>query len=68
MAGSEAAKEAAWLEKLTEDLQEEYKSPPVLFVDNLGAINLIYNHKFHKKSKHIDIWYNYIQTDMVQAQ
>ena len=55
MAGSEAAKEAAWLEKLTEDLQEEYKSPPVLFVDNLGTIDLIHDHKFHKKSKHIDI-------------
>jgi len=68
MAGSEASKEAAWLEKLTDDLKEEYKSPPILFIDNLGAIDLIYDHKFHKKSKHIDIRYNYIRTDMVQAQ
>ena len=37
------------------NLKEEYKSPPVLFINNLGAIDLIYNHKFHKKSKHIDI-------------
>ena len=60
MSGSEASKEAAWLEKLTNDLNEKYRSPPTLFIDNLGAIDLIHDHKFHKKSKHIDIRYNYI--------
>jgi len=67
MLGSKASKEAMWLEKLTDNLKEEYKSPLILFINNLGAINLIYNHKFHKKSKHINIQYNYIRTDMVQA-
>ena len=56
-----------WLEKLIDNLKEEYKSPPILFINNLGAINLIYDYKFHKKLKHINIRYNYIQTDMVQA-
>jgi len=67
MLGSETSKEAAWLEKLTDNLKEEYKSPPILFIDNLGGMDLIYNYKFYKKLKHIDIRYNYIRTDMVQA-
>ena len=44
-----------WLKKLTDNLKEEYKSPPTLFINNLGAINLIYNYKFYKKLKYIDI-------------
>jgi len=55
MLGSETSKEAAWLEKLTDNLKEEYKSPPILFINNLNAIDLIYNYKFYKKLKHIDI-------------
>jgi len=62
---SKAFKEAVWLEKLTNNLNEKYKSPPTLFINNLGAINLIYNYKFYKKSKYIDICYNYIQIDIV---
>ena len=55
MSRSKAFKEAVWLEKLTDDLKKEYKSPPTLFINNLSAIDLIYDYKFYKKSKHIDI-------------
>jgi hypothetical protein len=64
VAANEAAKEAAWLEKLTVDLNEA-SAPPVLYVDNQGAIDLIHDQKFHTKTKHIDIRLNYIRLDMV---
>jgi Reverse transcriptase (RNA-dependent DNA polymerase)/GAG-pre-integrase domain len=65
MSASEAAKEVAWLEKLSSDLKEESSEPPILFCDNAGAIDLIHNQKFHNKAKHIDIRYHHIRDDMV---
>ena len=64
IAANEAAKEVAWLEKVSSDLQESYE-PPELYIDNAGAIDLIHDHKFHSKAKHIDIRFNYIRNDMV---
>jgi hypothetical protein len=66
MSASEAAKEVAWLEKLSSDLKEESSGPPTLYCDNEGAIDLIHNLKFHNKAKHIDIWYYHIKDDMVR--
>ena len=67
MAANDASKEAAWLEKVTLDLSEnDGEEPPTLFVDNSAAIELIHNHKFHTKAKHIDIRVNYIRNDMVE--
>ena len=65
MSASEAAKEVAWLEKLSSDLKEESSEPPALHCDNAGAIDLLHNQKFHNKAKHIDIRYHYIRDDMV---
>jgi hypothetical protein len=67
MAGSEASKEVAWVEKLNHDLKETYNQPPTLHIDNLGAVDLIHHNKYHKKAKHIDIRFNYIRSDMVEA-
>ena len=64
MAANEAAKEVAWLEKVSNDLKESYETPE-LYIDNASALDLIYNHKFHTKAKHIDIRFNYIRNDMV---
>ena len=64
IAANEAAKEVAWLEKVSSDLQESYE-PPELYIDNAGAIDLIHDHKFYSKAKHIDIRFNYIRNDMV---
>ncbi len=67
IAGNEAAKEAAWLEKLVKDLGEtETVTVPVLRIDNQGAIDLIHDHRFHAKAKHIDIRLNFIRNDMVE--
>ena len=66
IAANKASKEAAWLEKLILDLaKNNTKEPPTLFIDNSPAIDLIHNHKFHSKAKHIDIRVNYIRNDMV---
>ena len=64
MAANKAAKEAAWLEKLATDLTESYKLP-TLYINNLSAIDLIYDHKFHLRAKYIDIRFNYIRNDIV---
>ena len=66
IAASEASREAAWLEKLTGDLNEVFDIPPVLYCDNLGTIDLIHDHKFHSKAKHIDIRCNFIRNDMLE--
>jgi hypothetical protein len=66
MAASEASKEVAWLEKLNIDLNKDRSKIPTLYCDNQGAVELIYNTKFHNRAKHIDIRYHHIRDDMVQ--
>ena len=60
MAGSEASKEAAWLEKLWYDLDEKSDTLPTLYIDNEGTIDLTCDHRFHNKAEHIDIRYNFV--------
>lgn len=68
MVSSESGKEAAWLEKLTTDLGEHnIQNPhiPTLYCDNLGAVDLLHDSRFHRKAKHIEIWYMFIRTDLI---
>jgi len=69
MATSEASKEAAWLEKLLADLSESggVDEPLTLYIDNLGAIDLIHDHKFYAKAKYIGIRFNFIRNDIVEV-
>ena len=64
IAANKGAKEAAWLEKVTDDLgkRERGSNPyiPTLYCDNLGGINLIKDTKFYNKAKHIEIYYFFI--------
>lgn len=68
MAASEGGKEAAWMEKLTKDLNERDTEPyiPTLFCDNLGGVDLMKDTKFHNRAKHIEIRYMFVRTDMVE--
>jgi hypothetical protein len=68
MSASEASKEAAWLEKLTADLNDlnSNAGPPTLYCDNQSAVDVIHDPKFHNKTKHIDIRYMFIRNDMVE--
>ena len=68
MVANEGAKETTWLEKLTKDLGEERRitNPPILYTDSNTTIDLIFDYKFHAKSKYIDIRFNYIRNDIIK--
>lgn len=60
VAACESAKEILWLQQLLLDLGEKYDVIK-LYVDNQSAIKLINNPVFHKRTKHIDVKYNFIR-------
>jgi hypothetical protein len=66
MAASEGAKEMAWMEKLTADIEENAPYTPTLYCDNQGGLEWMKDSKFHNKSKHIGIRYMFVRTDMVE--
>jgi hypothetical protein len=67
MAACEGAKEAAWMEKIVRDLNEDDKPfVPILHCDNHGGVEIMKHTKFHKKAKHIEIKYMFILNDMVR--
>lgn len=65
MAASEAAKEILWIRQFLNDIGELQNSF-TLHVDNQSAIKLINNPVFHKRSKHIDIRYNFIREQVAK--
>ena len=60
IAASEATKEAIWLRKLLCDIGRGCVGPTTLLVDNQSAIKLTRNPEFHRRSKHIDVRYQFI--------
>lgn len=60
IATCEAAKEILWLQQLMLELGESFKCI-TLYVDNQSAIKLLTNPVYHKRTKHIDIKYNFIR-------
>lgn len=62
---SEASKEVKWLRQLLEELHETICSPTTIFEDNQGCIDLVRDHKFSYKTKHIDTRYKMIR-DLVR--
>ena len=61
VAGSEAAKEATWIRALLKEIGQRGSEPITLCCDNQGAIRVANNPELHKKMKHIDIRFRYIQ-------
>ena len=57
---SQAAQEAAWLQKLLSELKVS-SHLTVIMEDNQGAIAIANNPVSHSRTKHIDIRYNYIR-------
>ena len=55
MALSIACQESIWLRRLLSDIQVNQQSPSTIYEDNIGAIELPKNPKFHNRTKHIDI-------------
>jgi len=65
-AGSDAGREAAWMEKLVMDLDEkDLTNTPILRMDNAPAEELSKTWKSHSKAKHIEIRYMFLRNDMV---
>eukprot|EP00253_Pinus_taeda_P024851 PITA_24851 len=61
VASAEATKEIVWLKKILEDLLVKQVQSTPLMIDNISAINLAKNLKFHDRTKHINTKYHLIQ-------
>ena len=61
MAGTEAAKQAIWLQKLLSEITEEPVQKVLIMIDNQSAISLTRNPVFHGRSKHIHSRYHFIR-------
>ena len=61
MAASEAAKEAVYLRRFLEELEQSGDAPTELFQDNQGARDLAYNPEHHSRTKHIDRRHFYVR-------
>ena len=62
MAASEAANEAIWMKEFITDLGviPNASGPMTLFCDNIGAIALAKEPRFHRKTRHIKRHFNSI--------
>ncbi|CAI7863167.1 unnamed protein product [Closterium sp. NIES-54] len=56
-AGAMATQELCWLTYLLNDLGEQPRSPPILYVDNKAMIALCQEHRLEHKTKHIALRY-----------
>ncbi|GBP77063.1 Retrovirus-related Pol polyprotein from transposon TNT 1-94 [Eumeta japonica] len=61
MAACSAAKEALWIKRLLLDISAYNQDSISLNIDNQSAISVIKNMDFHKRCKHIDVKYKFIQ-------
>jgi hypothetical protein len=63
IAASEAAKEGVWLREFLASLKvvESASQPVTIFCDNMAAIKVSKDPKFHSKSRHIEGRYHYIR-------
>ena len=60
VAAATASRELVWLRKLMSDIKRPCVLPTELYVDNQGAIKLVKNAEFHKRTKLIDIRYHFL--------
>lgn len=61
MAGTEAAKQAIWLQELLSEITGELSDKVIIRIDNQSAIALTKNPVFHGRSKHIHRRYHFIR-------
>jgi hypothetical protein len=65
VAATEACKELIWLNRLMKDLSIlSTLPPPVLYIDNQAALSLARNPSHHSRTKHIDVRYHFIRTEV----
>ena len=68
MAGTEAAKQAIWLQELLSEVTEQPCEKVVIKIDNQSAIALSKNPVFHGRSKHIHSRYHFIRECVEKGQ
>jgi hypothetical protein len=68
VAMAESVKEAIWLRRLLHSLGFPSSDPTPIYSDNQGAIQLVKNPKFHKRTKHIETKYFLIREKYERAQ
>lgn len=61
IAASEACKEGLWLLQLLKSMMIQVEEPMTVLEDNQGCIALIKNERSGKRSKHIDVRYNFVR-------
>lgn len=64
IAASEAIKELIWIQRFRKELLPYIAT---FYMDNQGAIRLIKNPEFHKRTKHIDVRYHFIREKYEQG-
>ncbi|KAK7864174.1 hypothetical protein R5R35_004089 [Gryllus longicercus] len=64
---SEATKEVTWIRQFLDDIGEPVQEPTNLKMDNQGALCLVKNPVFHKRTKHVDIKYHYIREKLEEG-
>lgn len=57
----ETAKETSWMRRLLSGIGCEQIGPTKLLCDNQGAIKLVHNPEFHRRTKHIDVKFHYVR-------
>ena len=65
---TESVKEAIWLRRLLHSLGFPSTQPTQIFSDNQGAIQLVKNPRYHKRTKHIETKYYLIREKYDQQQ
>ena len=65
---SDGSRKLVWLRKFLTDLKIPLTAPTPIYEDNQGAIALVENPIWHKRSKHIDIWYHYTRDVCAQGE
>ena len=60
IAGCLVACQAVWLEAILKEMKIEVDRPIALFIDNKSAINLAKNPVLHRRSKHIEAKFHFL--------
>ena len=61
VAGGEAAKEATWIRAFLEEIQKRGSEAIPLFCDNQEAIRVANNPELHRKMKHVELRFRFVQ-------
>ena len=67
LAGTEAAKQAIWLQELLSEVMDQAVEKAVIRIDNQSAIALTKNPVFHGRSKYIHSMYHFIRECVEQG-